>query len=91
MSESNEAPLFVLATRLYVRYRFKTHKTIDPQFMLVSDDYARAVLKQVREAKDATLDELAARFEAARFAAAGVKPEPAPDEPMLDLSLDSPA
>jgi len=67
-SESgDETPLFVLASRLYVHYKFKTRKSIDPQAMLIDDDYAREVVAQVRRVNDAKLHDMAARFEQARF------------------------
>ena len=81
MSESENASLFVLATKLYVHFRFKTRTGFSPQAALADDDYAREILAQVRAVPDARLQEMADRFEAARF----------PTGPMLDLPLDSPA
>jgi len=75
-------PLFVLATRLYVHYKFKSRNTFSPEAALIDDDYAREVLQQVRAVKDKTLLEMADRFEAARFPAS--KPPAA-----LDLALDN--
>lgn len=98
MSESahdSEAPLFVLATRLFVHYKFKTRKAFDPSATLVDDAYAREVLAQVRAVRDARLKEIADRFEAARFpdslAAPPAEPRaPERDGPVLDLSLETP-
>ena len=86
-------PLFVLATRLYVHYKFKTRTSFSPEATLVDDDYAREVLARVRVTRDRTLLEMADRFEAARFPSGA--PKAKADEgdksgPMLDLSLDSP-
>jgi hypothetical protein len=94
----DEAPLFVLASRLYVHYKFKTRKSINPQAMLIDDDYAREVLSQVRRVKDAKLQDMAARFEQFRFggvpAPKAVKPgagkAAAEPGPMLDFPLEEP-
>ena len=93
----SDAPLFVLATRLYVHYKFKTRKSFEPQAVLIDDAYAREVLAQVRAVPDARLKEIADRFEAARFPGSVTAPAPErpvraadQDEPMLDLSLDTP-
>jgi hypothetical protein len=99
-SESgDDAPLFVLASRLYVHYKFKARKSINPQAMLIDDAYAREVLAQVRTVKDARLQEMALRFEHARF---GSPPAPKPkakvappkppvrEAPMLDFPLEEP-
>lgn len=104
-SESgDESPLFVLASRLYVHYKFKARKSINPQAMLIDDDYAREVLAQVRQVKDVKLHEMAARFERARFGGAAPAPKAAKgkardgkvkdavrEEPMLDFPLEDPA
>ena len=63
----SDAPQFVLATRLYVHYKFKARKTFNPQAALIDDDYAREVLNDVRACSDPTLLQLADHFEAARF------------------------
>ncbi len=63
----SDAPQFVLATRLYVHYKFKARKTFNPQAALIDDDYAREVLTDVRASGDVTLLELADHFEAVRF------------------------
>ena len=63
----SDAPQFVLATRLYVHYKFKARKTFNPQAALIDDDYAREVLSEVRASGDAKLLEMADHFEAARF------------------------
>ena len=63
----DSSPLFLLATRLFVHYKFKTRVKFDAHAALTDDDYARDVLKQVRAHDDATLQELADRFEAGRF------------------------
>jgi hypothetical protein len=98
-SESgDESPLFVLASRLYVHYKFKARKSINPQAMLIDDGYAREVLAQVRLVKDMKLHEMAARFERARFggpapapkAAKGKVKDAVRDEPMLDFPLEEP-
>ena len=73
-------PLFVLATRMYVHYKFKTRHTFSAEAALIDDDYAREVLQQVRLTRDPKLLEMADRFEAARFPAS---------EPALDLALDT--
>lgn len=102
-SESgDDTPLFVLASRLYVHYKFKARKSINPQAMLIDDDYAREVVAQVRTIRDAKLQEMATRFEQARF---GGAPAPKPrassakavrpkvevrEEPMLDFPLEEP-
>jgi hypothetical protein len=80
-------PLFVLATRMYVHYKFKTRSTFSPEAALIDDDYAREVLQQVRITRDKALLEMADRFEAARFPAAA---EPAQAESGLDLSFETP-
>jgi hypothetical protein len=101
-SESgDDSPLFVLASRLYVHYKFKTRKSINPQAMLSDDDYAREVVAQVRLVKDPKLQDMAARFERARFGGAAPKVKAKPkaakpaetvrDEPMLDFPLEGPA
>ncbi|MGH8481654.1 MAG: hypothetical protein ACRES8_04255 [Nevskiaceae bacterium] len=88
----SEAPLFVLATRLFVHYKFKTRKTFDPSATLIDDAYAREVLALARAIPDARLKAIADLFETARFG--GITPPassaPAKDDPMLDLSLDTP-
>lgn len=103
-SESgDESPLFVLASRLYVHYKFKARKSINPQAMLIDDDYAREVLAQIRGFKDTKLHEMAARFERARFGGPASTPKAAKgkardgkgkdagrDEPMLDFPLEEP-
>jgi hypothetical protein len=94
----DEAPLFVLASRLYVHYKFKTRKSINPQAMLIDDDYAREVLSQVRGVKDAKLLDMATRFEHARFGGPApkalkgkdAKPRKAAAEPMLDFPIEEP-
>jgi len=80
-------PLFVLATRMYVHYKFKTRNTFSAEATLIDDAYAREVLKQVRITRDKSLLEMADRFEAARFPAAAA---PAQAESALDLSLETP-
>lgn len=98
----DESPLFVLASRLYVHYKFKARKSINPQAMLIDDDYAREVLAQVRQVKDVKLHEMAARFERARFGGGAPAPKAAKpaeakvkdaarEEPMLDFPLEDPA
>jgi len=89
----SDTPLFVLATRLYVHYKFKTRQAFEPAAALIDDEYAREVLMQVRAVGDAQLWELADRFEAARFPSAAAAPQapkqeaaPAKDRPM-DLLL----
>lgn len=91
-ARASEAPLFVLATRLFVHYKFKTRQTFDPSAMLVDDTYAREVLSQVRAVSDTRLREMADRFELARFGRLSVAPVAAPGRhaPLLDLSLDTP-
>ena len=79
------SPLFVLATRLYVHYKFKSRNTFSPEAALIDDAYAREVLAQVRVFKDKTLQELADRFEEARFPGAKAQ-----GGPSLDLALDTP-
>jgi hypothetical protein len=92
-SAGDTGPLFVLATRLYVHYKFKTRTTFSPEAALIDDDYAREVLARVRITRDRTLLEMADRFEAARFPAgtpaAGSNTRDS-SAPVLDLSLDSP-
>lgn len=78
-------PLFVLATRMYVHYKFKTRKEFSAEAALIDDDYAREVLGQVRLTRDPKLLDMADRFEAARFPA-GAKASPGP---ALDLSLET--
>jgi hypothetical protein len=103
-ASGDESPLFVLASRLYVHYKFKARKSINPQAMLIDDDYAREVLAQVRQVKDANLHEMAARFERARFGGPAPKAakgqangkdakvkDAAREEPMLDFPLEDPA
>ena len=91
-SPQSGASVFVLATRLFVHYKFKTRKSIDPSAMLVDDAYAREVLAQARAIPDKRLQGIANLFEVARFG--GIAP-PAPRhddkaEGLLDLSLDTP-
>jgi len=74
-------PLFVLATRLYVHYKFKTRSTFSPEAALIDDDYAREVLALVRATGDKTLVQMADRFEAGRFPGRAVQ--------SLDLALDN--
>jgi hypothetical protein len=71
----SDAPLFALATRLFVHYKFKTRKTFDPSATLIDDDYAREVLASVRAIPDARLKQLADAFEEARFG--GIAPRAA--------------
>lgn len=90
---SEDMPLFVLATRLYVRFKFKTRRSFDPQRVLVDDAYAREVLMLVRATRDAPLLAMADRFERARFGgglAEAPEPQPASSAPLLDLPLESP-
>lgn len=93
-AHDSEAPLFVLATRLYVHYKFKTRRTFEPQAALIDDAYAREVLALVRAVPDAKLKEMADRFEAVRFPGSIAPPperrSPDRDGPMLDLSLETP-
>jgi len=91
-SDSN-APPFVLATRLYVHYKFKTRQTFEPATTLTDDQYAREVLKRVRAVGDVKLREMADRFEAVRFpsAAAAQQSPPqdsAPAAPLKDRPFD---
>jgi hypothetical protein len=97
-SSNNAALLFVLVTRLYVHYKFKTREVFEPAAVLLDDDYAREVLHRVRAVADAQLQEMAARFEAARFPRGAALPaarepakaaSPAKDEPMLDFPLEN--
>ena len=78
-------PLFVLATRMYVHYKFKTRSAFSAEAALIDDDYALEVLAKVRATKDKALLEMADRFEAARF------PEgvPARDEAAMDLPFQT--
>jgi hypothetical protein len=91
-----DTPLFVLVTRLYVHYRFKTRKTFNPQATLIDDDYAREVLALVRSVNDPNLQEMAAAYEAARFhgklppAPAKAAANPGKEEPMLDFPIEEP-
>jgi len=62
------SPLFLLATRLFVHYKFKTRNTFDASAALVDDDYARDMLKKIRIVQDPTLLKMADEFEEARFA-----------------------
>lgn len=92
-AHDSEAPMFVLATRLFVHYKFKTRKAFDPSATLIDDAYAREVLAQVRAVPDARLKALADAFEAARFGGAAPAPAPRAEpaaQPELDLPLDSP-
>lgn len=92
-AHDSEAPLFVLATRLFVHYKFKTRKAFDPSATLIDDAYAREVLALVRAVPDGRLQAIADAFEAARFggAAPPVAAHATPDgEPMLDFPLESP-
>ena len=82
-------PLFVLATRMYVHYKFKTRKEFSAEAALIDDDYAREVLGLIRLTRDPRLLEMADRFEAARFPGAAAA-QPARAEPALDLSLETP-
>ena len=86
-------PLFVLATRMYVHYKFKTRKEFSAEAALIDDDYAREVIGLVRLTRDPKLLDMADRFEAARFPGREGAPrtaEPAQAESGLDLSLDTP-
>ena len=88
--------LFVLATRMYVHYKFKTRKSFDPSAALVDDAYAHEVLALVRSVKDSKLDEMARSFEQGRFGKLARTPTPAAtkagrDEPVMDLPLGSPS
>jgi hypothetical protein len=66
-AHDSDAPLFVLATRLFVHYKFKTRKTFDPSATLIDDAYAREVLATVRAIPDPKLHEMANAYETARF------------------------
>lgn len=91
--EGGAAPLFVLATRMYVRYKFKMRRNFDPQRVLADDAYAREVVTLVRNTRDSQLLAMADRFELARFgslAPAVRQAEPARSEPYLDLPLENP-
>ena len=84
-SAGDTGPLFVLATRMYVHYKFKTRKEFSAEAALIDDDYAREVLGLVRQTRDPKLLEMADRFEAARLPGdAKASPESA-----LDLSLEA--
>ena len=94
----SDSPLFVLATRLFVHYKFKTRQVFEPAATLIDDDYAREVLEKVRAAGDVQLRQLADRFEAARFPKGAAlpaarepakAPSPPKEEPMLDFPLES--
>jgi hypothetical protein len=74
-------PLFVLATRMYVHYKFKTRSTFSAEAALIDDYYAQEVLAKVRATRDKALVEMADRFEAARF------PEGVPAKAEADLDL----
>ena len=86
-SAGDTGPLFVLATRMYVHYKFKTRKEFSAEAALIDDDYAREVLAQVRLTRDPKLMEMADRFEAARLPGAAAAPAKA--ESGLDLSLET--
>lgn len=64
---ASDAPPFVLATRLFVHYKFKTRRSFDPARVLRDDAYAREVLEHARSTGDRALREMADRFEAVRF------------------------
>lgn len=68
-NRDSSGPLFVLATRLYVHFKFKTRKTFNPQAALIDDEYAREVLQQVRAVPDLRLKAIADEFEQHRFPA----------------------
>jgi hypothetical protein len=88
----SEAPLFVLATRLFVHYKFKTRKAIDPSAMLIDDAYAREVLAQARAIPDQRLQGIADLFETARFGK--ITPRRSDDGKAgdgLDFPLETPA
>lgn len=91
----SNGPLFVLATRLYVHYKFKTRKSFDPSAALIDDDYAHEVLTLVRAVKDHKLFEMANAFEQMRFPAGDARsraPEASKQPasaPLMDLQLES--
>jgi hypothetical protein len=89
-SPQSGASVFVLATRLFVHYKFKTRKAFDPSATLVDDAYAREVLSQVRAIPDARLKQLADAFELARFGKVTAAPAPGAAAGVLDLSFDTP-
>ena len=89
-AHDSDTPLFVLSTRLFVHYKFKTRKTFDPSATLIDDAYAHEVLAMVRAIPDARLQQLADAFEIARFGA--ITPRAAGtggrDASGLDLAFD---
>ena len=84
----SEAPLFVLATRLFVHYKFKTRKAFDPSATLIDDAYAREVLASVRAIPDARLKQLADAYELARFGSIAASAPPSDPDSGLDFALD---
>lgn len=70
LPDSN-APLFVISTRLFAYYRFRTRNTFDVPAAMQDDDYARDVLRMVRAVPDAKLQAFADQFELQRFTGGG--------------------
>lgn len=89
-AHDSDAPVFVLATRLFVHYKFKTRKSFDPSATLIDDAYAREVLSQVRAIPDGRLKQLADAYEVARFGRLAGSPGLDSAAGAFDLSLDTP-
>jgi hypothetical protein len=87
-AHDGEAPAFVLATRLFVHYKFKTRKTFDPSATLIDDAYAREVLGMVRAIPDARLAQMADAFELARFGSITPRGASTKDTGGLDFALE---
>lgn len=70
---------FSAAAHLYVLMRRRSGRVIDSVWLSQNAEYAREVLRLVRDQRDAELDRLAERFENLMFGAAGQERPAMPD------------
>ena len=59
---------FAAATQLFTKLRRSVGRTIDVVWMLKEPSYAQEILRLARSVKDAEIDQLVERFEAAHVA-----------------------
>lgn len=72
--ESATMPVLELASRLHAHYRLRTAEEFDVDLAVRHHAYARDVLARVRIIADPALQEIADRFEQARFPVKPAKP-----------------
>lgn len=75
--------LFSITGRIYVLLRRETNRMIDVEWMVANAEYAREVIRLVRETKHAELMELAERVEQTHPLIERVKSKP-PVTPMVE-------